>query len=113
MGKGWGLLLGIGGQSPKFLGGLLSDFRVVAIPELLRGVSGGVLFGIFESQGGRTTPRDPPPNSMYAQNARFSTKITNFSPHKNPSGLVGFHCRVRVFLGFSSKVGFRVWVWKK
>ena len=74
---------------------------------------GGSLFGIFESQGGRTTPRDPPPNSMYAQNARFSTKITNFSPHKNPSGLVGFHCRVRVFLGFSSKVGFGFWVLEK
>ena len=29
--------------------------RVVAIPELL----GGTLFGIFESQGGRVTPKDP------------------------------------------------------
>ena len=43
---------------------------------------------------------------ILSQNARFSTKITNFSPHKNPSGLVGFHSRVRVFSGFSSKVGF-------
>ena len=33
-------------------------------------------------------------------------KITNFSSHKNPSGFVGFHSRVRVFSGFSSKVGF-------
>ena len=33
-------------------------------------------------------------------------KITNFSSHKNPSGFVGFHSRVRVFSGFSSKVRF-------
>ena len=33
-------------------------------------------------------------------------KITNFSSHKNPSGFVGFHSRVRVFSDFSSKVGF-------
>ena len=55
--RGEGVLLGIG--SPNFLEGLLSGFRVVAIPELLM----GSLFGIFESQGGRATPRDPPPIS--------------------------------------------------
>ena len=45
------MLLGIGGRSRKFLGGLLLGFRVVAIPELFRVVSGvgGSLFGIFES----------------------------------------------------------------
>ena len=60
MGRGEGVLLGIG--SPNFLEGLLSGFRVVAIPEQL----GVYLFGIFESQGGRATPRDPPPpNLMY------------------------------------------------
>ena len=111
MGKGWGLLLGIGESvSINFRGGCYQTSGwLLFLNELL----GGSLFGIFESQGGRTTPRDPPPNSMYAQNARFSTKITNFSPHKNSSGLVVFHRRVRVFLGFSTKVGFRVWVWKK
>ena len=56
MGREEGMLLGKGGWSPKILGGLLSGFRVVAIPELL----GGSLFGIFESQGGHATPRDPP-----------------------------------------------------
>ena len=40
------------------------------------------------------------------QNARFPKKISNSSPYKNPSGFVGFHSRVRVFPGFSSKVGF-------
>ena len=37
---------------------------MVAIPELLVVSQGGSLFGIFESQGGRATPRDPP-NSTY------------------------------------------------
>ena len=47
MGREEGMLLGKGGWSPKFLGGLLSGFRVVAIPELFRGVSGGVAFWDF------------------------------------------------------------------
>ena len=46
MRRGEGVLLGIG-QSRKFLGGLLLGFRVVAIPELFRGVSGGVAFWDF------------------------------------------------------------------
>ena len=41
------MLLGMGSQSRKFLGGLLLGFRVVAIPELFRGVSGGVAFWDF------------------------------------------------------------------
>ena len=47
MRRGEGVLLGIGGRSRKFLGGLLLGFRVVAIPELFRGVSGGVAFWDF------------------------------------------------------------------
>ena len=61
MGSEGGLLLGLGGQSRKFLGGLLLGFRVVAIPELFRGVSGGVAFWDFWVLGGLPTPPTPPP----------------------------------------------------
>ena len=60
-GERGGLLLGLGGSVSKIFRGLLLGFRVVAIPELFRGVSGGGRFLGFLSLRGVGHPPHPPP----------------------------------------------------
>ena len=69
------MLLGIGGWSPKFLGGLLSGFRVVAIPELLGGVSGGSLFLGFLSLRGVAQPPETAPIPCMPKMLGFPQKL--------------------------------------